>query len=283
MHQTGSAWRYAVRSVLWGLVVALTFGLAYPFAQASLERYKLSCTFYGDLQGSFVGRGSSLFLRGFFMWLIVIAPLIATVVAWIVLIDWQSIADAIRLGAREDLPRVLESTKGFKEAVGFATFGIGSVMFFAVVLYPAFQAMVLRWWLNGLRFGDVSVSAKLRTGQVYGAYLRYIGWSMLFSLVAAIIIAVVGGLGFVTLKSAGIDTDTGGVLAVIFTVIAYMAFAFCIWVIYQVAVKLRLWRITVDSVLIAGFDAVERVRADDSRPSSSVGEGLVDALGAGGF
>lgn len=283
MHQTGSAWRYAVRSVLWGLVVGLTFGLAYPFAQASLERYKLSCTFYGDLQGSFIGRGSSLFLHGSLMWLIVVAPLVASAMAAIALIDWQSIADAVRLGAREDLPRVLESTKGFKEAVGFATFGIGWVMFFAVVLYPAFQAMVLRWWLNGLRFGDVYVSAKLRTGQVYGCYLRYLGWSLVFSLIVGTVLGLSAFIGGVALTSAKIDTETVGILAVIFTVVAYLAFAFCIWVIYQVTVRLRLWRITVDSVLVAGFDAVERVRADDSRPSSSVGEGLVDALGAGGI
>jgi hypothetical protein len=39
----------------------------------------------------------------------------------------------------------------------------------------------------------------------------------------------------------------------------------------------------VDSVELAGFDAMEHVRADDTRPSSAVGEGLADALGAGGI
>ena len=72
-------------------------------------------------------------------------------------------------------------------------------------------------------------------------------------------------------------------IAAVGVVIAYVVVAFTLWIVYQVAVKLRLWRITVDSVEIHGFEAVERVRADTSQPSSAVGEGLVDALGAGGM
>jgi uncharacterized membrane protein YjgN (DUF898 family) len=40
-HQTGSAWRYAVCAVFWWVMIVLTLGLAYPLAQASLERYKM--------------------------------------------------------------------------------------------------------------------------------------------------------------------------------------------------------------------------------------------------
>src|SRR3954463_12626695 len=36
-HQTGSAWRYSVCAIFWWAMVALTLGLAYPWAQASLE------------------------------------------------------------------------------------------------------------------------------------------------------------------------------------------------------------------------------------------------------
>ena len=48
-HQTGSAVRYAVCAIFWSVLIALTVGLAYPFAQASLERYKLRNTYYGNL------------------------------------------------------------------------------------------------------------------------------------------------------------------------------------------------------------------------------------------
>ena len=152
-----------------------------------------------------------------------------------------------------------------------------------MLLYPAFQAMLLRWWLNGLRFGEVAVSSTLRIGEIYGAYLRYIAWSMLVSLGGGLGVALVAGLGMLVFISAGLDKDVGGAIVAIAVVLAYIAIAFSVWIVYQVAVKLRIWRVTVDSIEITGFDAVERVRADLTRPSSAVGEGLVDALGAGGM
>ena len=36
-HQSGSPWSYALRSLSWWIVTAMTLGLAYPGAQASLE------------------------------------------------------------------------------------------------------------------------------------------------------------------------------------------------------------------------------------------------------
>src|SRR6476620_3699334 len=69
-NQSGSAWRYAVCAIFWWAMIALTLGLAYPFAQASLERFKLRNTWYGDLQGHFAGSGTRLFFRGVSLWIV---------------------------------------------------------------------------------------------------------------------------------------------------------------------------------------------------------------------
>jgi uncharacterized membrane protein YjgN (DUF898 family) len=168
--------------------------------------------------------------------------------------------------------------------MGFLTAAMIWFFLSLMVLYPAFQAMVLRWWLNGLRFGEVMVSTDLRTGQIYGAYLRYIAWSMLVTMGVCIGLAVVGGIVAAIFYATGmVGSETGGVLVAIAVVIGYAAIAFSAWIVYQVTVRLGIWRITVDSVEIAGFDAVERVQADLTLPSSALGEGLVDALGAGGM
>ncbi len=73
-HQTGSAWRYAVCAIFWWSLIVLTLGLAYPFAQARLERFKMRHTFFGNLQGRFEGSGSKLFAGVFVLWLIVVVP-----------------------------------------------------------------------------------------------------------------------------------------------------------------------------------------------------------------
>src|SRR5262249_57977215 len=68
-HQSGSPFSYAVRSLFWGAVTLLSVGLAFPWAQASLERYKLAHTHYGAWQGQFAGSGTRLFARGVRLWL----------------------------------------------------------------------------------------------------------------------------------------------------------------------------------------------------------------------
>jgi hypothetical protein len=63
----------------------------------------------------------------------------------------------------------------------------------------------------------------------------------------------------------------------------YLIMALGGWAFYQMTVKLRIWRLAVDSISLAGFEAIETVNADASLPSSALGEGLADALGAGGI
>jgi len=70
---TGSGWIYALRASLWGILVSLTLGLALPWRTAALERYKMRHSYYGDLQGSFEGRGWEFFKQGWWLWLL--APL----------------------------------------------------------------------------------------------------------------------------------------------------------------------------------------------------------------
>ena len=47
-----------------------------PWREAALERYKMRHSYYGDLQGSFEGRGWEFFKRGWWLWLLALLPLI---------------------------------------------------------------------------------------------------------------------------------------------------------------------------------------------------------------
>ena len=66
----GSGWVYAFKSMLWGLLVILTLGIAFPWREAALERYKMRNTHYGDLQGRFDGTGWDLFKQVWWMGLL---------------------------------------------------------------------------------------------------------------------------------------------------------------------------------------------------------------------
>jgi hypothetical protein len=67
---TGSGWAYAFRAFGWSILTGVTLGLALPWMRASLERYKMRHTFYGDLPGDFVATGGEFFKRGWWLWLL---------------------------------------------------------------------------------------------------------------------------------------------------------------------------------------------------------------------
>src|SRR5271167_1369300 len=72
----GSGWAYAARASLWGLLAIVTLGLALPWREAALERYKMRHSYYGDLEGSFAGRGWELFKQGWWLWLLGVLVLV---------------------------------------------------------------------------------------------------------------------------------------------------------------------------------------------------------------
>ena len=115
------------------------------------------------------------------------------------------------------------------------------------VLYPVFQAMLLRWWIGGLRFGELTIRSGLRTGQIYGAYLRFLGYGLLFVIAAVVIGATAAFALTAILVSVGrpeVADVVNAVAGIGFYVFAMLGFS----AIYQATVKLGLWRIGVELI-----------------------------------
>jgi uncharacterized membrane protein YjgN (DUF898 family) len=280
-HQSGSAWRYAFCAVFWWGITVLTCGLAYPFQIASLERYKMRNTYYGDLAGSFAGSGLHLLLRGFPMWFLVFAPLAVTVGASIDTVDWQALADALEQSGGDVMGRIESGNPGLASVIVFAMLMGSLAACAAALLYPAFQALVLRWWSSGLRFGEFEVRSSLRTRQVYGAYMRFLWYAILFCIATAAI-----GVPTLLAVGAAADNDQGGTGPEIVTtgllLAGYVIVALGFSTIYRATVMLSLWRLGMESLQLSGLSALDRVKASGG-PSSALGEGLADALNVGGY
>jgi len=280
-HQEGSAWSYAFRAILWWIVTALSFGLAYPFQLASLERYKMRNTFYGDLAGRFEASGFGLLLRGLPIWLLVFAPLALAVGEFIGAVDWKALVEVLAQGGDNVMGKIEGSNPGLGAVIVFAMLMGGVSIAVAAMLYPAFQAIVLRWWSSGLCFGDLEVRSQLRMRHVYAAYARFVGYAILFStavgIVGAIALVVLGAVTSVAKLGTG-----GEILATLFLLAGYVVTALGFSTIYGATVLLSLWQLGMESLQLTGLSALEKVKAT-GRPSSAIGEGLADALNVGGY
>jgi uncharacterized membrane protein YjgN (DUF898 family) len=275
-HQSGSAWRYAICAVFWWSLTILTLGLAYPFAQSQLERFKMRNTFFGDLPGRFEGTGWHLFVRGILMWFISIVPFMAGLTATLGAVDWEALAAG---GGSDDLSGWFEGT-GLAGAIVYGGLTVSWLVLSIVIFYPLFQAMLLRWWTSGLRFGEVRVTSHLRTAQVYGVYARFLWYALLFSLV----VLVMAVLALFTVPSALKEEHSklSEIIAAAALLVTYVVAALGYSTIYQATVRLGLWRSVVESLDVAGGEALERVHAA-GEASSPIGEGLADALNVGGM
>jgi uncharacterized membrane protein YjgN (DUF898 family) len=281
-HQGGSALRYAICAVFWWSLVVLTLGLAYPFALSRLERFKLRHTYFGDLQGRFEGSGLRLLLRGLPMWLMAIGPLAGAAAYTTFEVEWPAIIAAGSMASSTS--EFLNAIEGLTNLYTAIILCISALVFSVVavaVLFPVFQAMVLRWWIGGLRLGGLTIHSKLRTAPIYGGYLRFLGYGLLFTVTILVIAGLAAILSVFVVPDVGSGV-AGEAIDALLVVGIYVITMLGFSAIYQATVKLTLWRAGMESIALDGADVLERVKAEGAL-SSAVGEGLADALNMGGI
>ena len=272
--QHGSPWRYAAYALACWAIVIVTLGLAYPWTKAFIERFKMRNTSYGDLQGRFEGSALSLFLRGLPMWLLVVGPIVVALAVFSALVDWDMLSQLLQKDDDEAVAEMMGTMlgPGFATAVGCFTVSAVSVP----LLYPLFQAVKLRWWISGLRFGEVAVTSRLRYRQVYRIYGRLVLHLVALALATAIAGAMIAFAVVGTVQNAGLTQVAAGVISIVLYVVIMMGSS----TIYQVIVAAGLWRLGAETAGLTGEQALDGVRASGTA-SSALGEGLADALGVG--
>jgi uncharacterized membrane protein YjgN (DUF898 family) len=258
---TGSGVSYACRAGLWGLLVVLTLGLALPWARASLERYKMRHTAYGDLQGRFAATGGELFRRGWWLWL----------AAWLPLLP-------IALAA---LPFVPVPRRAFVVVLSLLFW------FFYPFVYAAFKAIEWRWWVGGIRIGDVSFESDLAAAALVDLYWKVIGWIALFILGLSMWLAVAWGLGYAsTDPSAATEQRLAIALQQIPALIAlgvgYITVALASGAVMRVYLMRDIWQRVADSITVHNLAAAENVAARGDTVNA-LGEGFANSLDVTGF
>jgi uncharacterized membrane protein YjgN (DUF898 family) len=194
-------------------------------------------------------------------------------------VDWNAVGEALGRGGDDIIGRV--EAAGVAPALVVAVLSVGWSVIALAVLYPAFQAMVLRWWISGLRFGELTVTSQLRTRAVYAIYLRF----MWIAVAVGIVLAIGAAAALAFTSGLEMWIATGKLAELLTTAIligTYVIIALAYSTIYQASVRLRLWKAGFESIEFSGLDVLDRVKAAGAA-SSAVGEGLADALNVGGI
>src|SRR6516162_2174942 len=275
-HQTGSALLYSVYAVLWWALIILSAGLAYPFAQSQLEHFKMRHTFFGNLPGRFEGSGWYLLVRGLPLWAFTVVPFTIGAVATIHAIDWN----ALNTASGADVRTTSIEPSGLARIDVIVALTGAWLLCSIALLYPIFHAILLRWWVSGLRIGDVAVRSRLPIARVFGVYARFFGYATLFTAIAGTLLGI-GAFGLSKII-AGPSSMRDETITTVLSLGAYAAIALGYWTIYQATVKLGVWRCVIESLEISNLAALEHV-AVAGEAASPVGEGLADALNVGGI
>lgn len=271
----GSGVNYALRWLGWAIVALLTLGLAYPWMRASLERYKMSHTYYGDLRGRFEGRGWSLFRRGFGFWIcgIVVVALLGS-------------------GAYLQAPAMRASHGD----AGMVLMGVGTLgAFLLPFLWPFFRALEWRWWADGARFGDMSMQSNVRGGAMLALYLKCALVSVLvvFGMLFAIMLTIALGVLVVSLVAGssvwpGSGAELGALikprmfLVGVLTLLGYLALLLAMGVVARYYLTFRIWGLVAGSLTISKLSALDGV-VSRGEAANAIGEGLADSLDVAGF
>jgi uncharacterized membrane protein YjgN (DUF898 family) len=248
--QTGSAWIFFVRVVLWTIVVIVTLGLAYPWARADLERYKMRNTYYGDIQGSFEGSALELFKRGFFPWLAAMIGIVA----------------------------VSFAGESANDAAQYLAAALLLVMF--LIFYPIFRALVVKWRIAGMRFGALSFESNFSTWRFAIPYLKFFGWMLVLAIMTGIIFAVVRSQIVPHLPIG--ESYAVEIFSVVCLTVAYFIIATIISFAFQGTVRFETWRLIVDSLVLRGIGQLDRAKAPAAGVARRKGR-IGAALNLGGF
>jgi len=231
---SGSGWAYSWRACLWTLLTLLTLGLALPWREAALERYKMKHLHYGDLQARFDGRGWELFKRAWWLWLL--------------------------------------------------SFLIITVPF----TYPAYKAIVWRWWIDGVRIGEVRFESDLPAGGLMGLYWATIGWNLLIFTIFVIVfvtgfaLAVPMGKGGKAAANDALFARQYSFVLFVLPLAAYLVAALCMGVVLRVYLVRGVWERVVTSATVSNLESANNVRARGDLVSA-LGEGFADGLDVVGF
>lgn len=262
LHLSGSAWKYAFLSLAWTIAAILTLGLVWPWASASMERFRVNNTWYGNLRLHSTARWRDIVKPFAVIWLLVFSPVIALI-----------LYGAIQFEMDGALTGRMGSTLVLAGFVGSIAPLIG------LILYPWYKAVIMRTYFSHITAGMASLQATFSTGLFYGIWFKMMG----VMLVVSLLLGIAGFIAYPLILAILPDEFTS---APVFTV-AVSVIAYVIWIAVNYVITITIYHFGVwyhvgNSMTIFDPAVIEEAHAGSGETVGGINEGFADALDVGG-
>jgi uncharacterized membrane protein YjgN (DUF898 family) len=150
-------------------------------------------------------------------------------------------------------------------------------------IYGAFKAIEWRWWISGIRFGEVSFQSDLSGDALYGLYWKVIGWFLLILSLFVIYLITCSWwiLGFTDMVHLASRLQ-GSLAITAAAVVGYLGFILAMNVVLRVYLLRDLWARVAASTAAFRLEAAANVVAKGEL-ANALGEGLAGGLDVVGF
>lgn len=255
----GTPWALGLGALGWLVLTSITAGIAYPWMQAWIERYKMRNARFGDIPGSFSGTG----------WGLAKTYIVPGILMFLLLIFGGS-----------SFFGVISGHAGVAVVLGL----IVSVLMTCAIaaIWSMLSVAGYRWWVGGIAFGDLRVTTSIASTAMVGPAMRtmlivYIALGLWFAagIMLARAILGIGGLDLATTLMSSIALV---IPTLLWTTAGLIGASFLKTVFYNYEFVRRI----ADATTVEGLETL-KVASAAGTAESATGEGLADALGADGF
>jgi uncharacterized membrane protein YjgN (DUF898 family) len=158
-------------------------------------------------------------------------------------------------------------------------------------IYACYRAIEWRWWISGMRFGEVRFASDLPTGELIDLYWKVIGWGVLIVITAVILFTFVFAAVLLAngvelnFKAFGPALNARPVLAIVVGIIGavfYLAVILSMGVVTQLYLTRDMWQRVASSAFVTNLSAADHVIAQGDA-ANAVGEGFADGFDVGGI
>jgi uncharacterized membrane protein YjgN (DUF898 family) len=271
--QDGSSWRYVGISLLYGFLSLVTLGLAVPWMNTALQRYKIEHTIFGDRRFSFTGSGRDLIGR----WLVVYAVGALPLLAFLAL----NVATYLKMlplfgdaGRQRELALLMQQIQGW--------WLLSIVYVGGAIIWLWYRVAEFRYFVSHTEFGAIRLTSAAKLRRFILIFLGYVGSLFLLMLVVALVASAVFAASFFSAIGSAEDLKTV-VASPWFWVEAVFVGASFMLANYVLAQYFMTWRVArhiVSTITIVNLASVESVvQSTQARPR--YGEGLADAFDIG--